>query len=423
MINTTPVPEYPLRKLTESDLDGYFACLGAGFAHHVPEAARDREVRAVGLDRMLGAFDGDEIVGTTASYPLELTLPGLRIFPVAGVTSVAVLPTHRRRGVLRSMMVHQLHDVHGRGESLAALTSSEGGIYGRFGYGASTFSCGYEIDKRLARLSRPLADLAGGSVRMVTVGQAEEAFPLVQDAARRRRPGDVCVLEPWWEDYFHDPEGDFKYRFYAVYEEGGQIDGWVGYDVLRDPANWRIRAVDVNALVTVGLPAYAALWSFLLGIDLTTNLTIGHRPVDEPLRLLRADGRQLRTVRRSDSIWMRLVDVRAALAARAYPNGCGQTMVLDVTDDICPWNVGRFVLEVGADGTADVGGPHPIDAAGVGVAHLSLDVSALGAIYLGGVRPSALVDAGLAAAASPAVTARADVVFSAEAEPYCSFGF
>jgi predicted acetyltransferase len=120
---------------------------------------------------------------------------------------------------------------------------------------------------------------------------------------------------------------------------------------------------------------------------------------------------------------MRLVDVRAALAARAYPNGCGQTMVLDVTDDICPWNVGRFVLEVGADGTADVGGPHPIDAAGVGVAHLSLDVSALGAIYLGGVRPSALVDAGLAAAASPAVTARADVVFSAEAEPYCSFGF
>jgi predicted acetyltransferase len=258
---------------------------------------------------------------------------------------------------------------------------------------------------------------------MVTVGQAEEAFPLVQDAARRRRPGEVRVLEPWWEDYFHDPESDHKYRFYAVYEEGGQIDGWVGYDVLRDPANWRIRTVDVNALVTVSLRAYAALWSFLLGIDLTTNLTIGHRPVDEPLRLLLADGRQLRTVRRSDSIWMRLVDVRAALAARAYPNGCGQRVVLDTTDEICPWNTGRFVLDIAADGTAAVDGPGPVDANGGAVTDLSLDVSALGAIYLGGVRPSALVGAGLAVASGPAVMARADVLFSAEAEPYCSFGF
>jgi predicted acetyltransferase len=423
MIDTNPVPQYPLRKLSERDLEGYFTCLGAGFSRHMPEAARDREVRAVGYDRMLGAFDGDEIVGTTASYPLEMTLPGLRVVPVAGVTSVAVLPTHRRRGVLRSMMVHQLHDVHDRGEALAALTSSEGGIYGRFGYGASTFACGYEIDKRVARLARPLTELAGGNVRMVTVGQAEEAFPLVQDAARRRRAGDVLVLGPWWEDYFHDPEGDYKYRFYAVYEEGGQVDGCVGYDVLRDPANWRIRTVDVNTLDALSLSAYAALWSFLLGIDLTTNLTIGNRPVDEPLRLLLADGRQLRMVRRSDSLWTRLVDVRAALATRAYPNGCGQTMVLEVTDEICPWNAGRFALEVGADGTADVDGPQPVSVGAGRDPDLSLDVGALGAIYLGGVRPSALVGAGLAAAPRPDAVGRADVLFSAEAEPHCSIGF
>src|SRR5437867_1253982 len=90
----------------------------------------------VSVDRTIGAYDGGRAIGVATSLDFELTVPGGQL-PMAGVTWVGVLPTHRRRGVLRELMRLQLEDLRRRGEPLAGLWASESLIYGRFGYGLS----------------------------------------------------------------------------------------------------------------------------------------------------------------------------------------------------------------------------------------------------------------------------------------------
>src|SRR6185503_18593563 len=84
--------------------------------------------------RALAAYDGDEPVALTGAYRFDLSIPGGEL-PCAGVTWVGVIPTHRRRGILRDLMRRELEDVHSWGEPIAALWASEAAIYGRFGYG------------------------------------------------------------------------------------------------------------------------------------------------------------------------------------------------------------------------------------------------------------------------------------------------
>ena len=414
-----------VRRLTDGEVDGYYTCLDHAFGRRSQERFRELENGAIGVDRMFGAFVGTEVVGTAASFRLELTVPGLALAPTAGVTSVAVLPTHRRRGLMTSLMRHQLEDMRDRGEPLAALSASEGGIYRRFGYGVATYASRYEIDKQQARLYRPLEELAEGSVRVVTPGQAEEIAPPLFDAARRLRAGEVGALPQWWESAFGEPsltELDPKTRFFAAYEEDGRVDGYVDYLVVADPADRHRRHIQVEMLFSVSLAAYAALWNFLLGIDLTSHVSTHGRPVDEPLKYLLVDHRQMRTLSHDDDLWVRLVDVRAALAARSYPNAPGEGLVLDVVDTVCRWNDGVYRLDVADDGSAVVEGPSERDTAGLR-ADLTMDVSSLGSAYLGGVRVSDLakvrrIDEHVAGRAR-----RADILFSGDGEPYCSLGF
>src|SRR5438105_11399722 len=100
----------------------------------------ERFMRVLDHERMHAAWDDGKIVGGAGAFTFEMTVPGGTV-PTAGVTVVGVYPTHRRRGVLRSMMRAQLDDVHERGEPLAALWASEETIYGRFGYGLASW-CG-----------------------------------------------------------------------------------------------------------------------------------------------------------------------------------------------------------------------------------------------------------------------------------------
>jgi len=46
--------------------------------------------------RAIAAYDGERIVGTCATKPFELTVPGPASIPVAGITAVSPIPDFSR---------------------------------------------------------------------------------------------------------------------------------------------------------------------------------------------------------------------------------------------------------------------------------------------------------------------------------------
>src|SRR5207248_3107013 len=137
----------------------------------------------------------DEIVGTGRLFSFELTMPGGRLLPAAAVSWIAVLPTHRRRGILTAIKSAQLDDAAERGEPLAMLYASEAGIYRRFGYGVSTSSMSVSVARRHAAFLRPVPD---GRIRLVDEDDARKLFPEIFDRARRVQPGPVQRVGAWW---------------------------------------------------------------------------------------------------------------------------------------------------------------------------------------------------------------------------------
>lgn len=412
-----------LRPITDEDRAGWRACLATAFGRYQNEEVEQRELDELGFDKTLAAFDGGEVVGTAGWFPVELTMPGLSILPVASVVAVTVLPSHRRQGILRGLMRRQLGDLRQAGLAAAVLTASEGGIYGRFGYGAATGKCDYELDKRVARLARPPA--APGAVRMLTPVQAEEAAPALWEAHRRRRPGELSVPSTYWWGHFNVRDwtgADPDRRFFAAYEHEGVIEGLADFVRVESDSGPRERAVDVELLFASSREAYEALCAFLIGIDLAITLRMGHRPLDEPLRHLLVDGRQLRTTRTVDDVWIRPLDVAAALSCRHYvPVGSGP-LVLHVHDELFPANEGCYALSVDSSGTASVSGPEAAGA-GAGAAALEMDVGVLGSVLLGGRRLAPFVEAGLVREHTPGAAWRADAMFLSEREPFATISF
>jgi predicted acetyltransferase len=351
-------------------------------------------------ERLLAWFDGGRIVGTTGAYTRTLTAPGA-LLPCAAVTATGVVPTHRRRGLLTSLMRRQLDDVRQRGEPVAVLWASEGSIYGRFGYGPAI---------RAARLAtrRPAAALARrpDARAPLVAGPADEhveAMRAVHERVRPERPGMLDRPGAWWQERLYDPEGerdgaqalravvtDDGYAIYAVRPQWDD-DGPAGEVRLRE-------------LVAATPQARAALWAFLLDQDLTRTITWALAPADEPLWLMVTDAQVVRRTL-GDGLWVRLVDVRAALAARHYASE--PAVVLDVTDGFCPWNEGRYRL---GSGTCE-----PTQAA----PDLALDVAALGAAYLGGVTLRELADAGRVRELRAGALSRASAALRGDVEPWC----
>ncbi len=376
-------------------------------------------------DRTLAAYDAGRIVATAAAFSFALTLPGLvstgpdttsPTASVAGVTGVGVLPMHRRRGLLRALMRRQLDDVRARGESIAVLTSSESIIYGRFGYGLATSVLGIDIDPRHGAFAHPVE--YPGHLTLLDHRAATELLPAVYDRWRRQQPGALDRSEARWRHTLRGaraPQDGASAIFCVAYEPApGQVDGVAIYRVR---GQWTDGigggALLLRELFAVTPVAYAALWQYLLGVDLVNSVQCSNRPVDEPLRWLLADPRRLRMTRRTDDLWVRVVDVPAALAARRY--GVEDGLVLEISDPFLPANAGRYALEAGPNEAVC----RPTTAA----ADLALSVADLGAIFLGGVRPSALAYAGRIVEQSTDALRRADALFAADRAPYCGTPF
>ena len=320
-----------LRSVTDDEFPAYARAIATAFGG-LPDEQMVADWRStMELDRTIAAFDGNDVVGTAGAYSFELTLPGGTAERAAGVTVVGVRATHRRQGLLRRMMQHQLDDVIRRGESLMVLTASEAAIYERFGYGAAVFASRWTLRTDALELARP--STAGGRMRMVDFDEARKLVPGIFDRARARHVGAVTRSDARWDVLFADRKEDRQRRswFTVVHESSsGEPDGFVFYRVeQREPDGGPQNAIVVMDLDALDDDVEAALWDYLIHVDLVVSIRTENRPVDEPLRWRLADQRRVHVDAVHDHLWVRIVDPAVALAARRYATDDALVLELD----------------------------------------------------------------------------------------------
>ena len=335
------------------------------------------------LDRTSAAFDGDQMVGTLAGLPFDVTVPGGAQVTMAGTTVATVAATHRRRGALSAMMRDHLEDGLRRGEPLVGLWASESLIYGRFGFGVAT-----EFDEIEIHQTRVSVQGEAGSVRLVTSEEAAEIFPAIYDAERVRRPGMLSRSAKWWKHLFVDPEGrrrGFSSLRLVLHETDGHPDGYAFY---RQKPDWESDflegKVSVREIIAASPTAHTGLWRFLTSIDLFVEIVHWNLPVDDPLAWKVPDHRRI-TRRRWDALYLRILDVVQALEARTY--AADGRIRFAVDDPFLPDAGGSFELGVsGGNGICRRIGGGPTD--------LSLGTTDLASLYLGGHSAVAMARAG-----------------------------
>lgn len=407
-----------IRPIQPEEFADFERAISLGFGEQELPAADLQVYQAYhNLPRSLAVFEDGRIVATAGAFAMDLTLPGGARVPTSAVTVVTVRPTHRRRGLLTAMMRRQLDDVRNLGEMMAVLNASESRIYGRFGYGIATQYTNREIETPYAALrERP-----SGAVHLRIVPHAE-ALPLLEQIYARwapTQPGALTRPSEFWPGYLIHPEGNDSHgaRTYVIASTSAGEP--VGYAWYRVEHRWEhgmaLSTLDVGELVALSTEARAALWDFCLRMDLTRTVRLARRPVEDPLRWTLTDPRRMRTVNTRDDLWVRLLDIPGALAARGY--SAQGTLTLDVTDTFIPENAGRYRLEV------DASGAHCERVRSMtGTADLALDVADLGGLYLGGMRATVLAAAGRVRGEPEALT-RADTLLWSPIEPYCGTPF
>jgi predicted acetyltransferase len=361
--------------------------------------------------------DHGRLVATLATEPRNVTVPGphgsTRDVLADALTGVSVLATHRRRGLLRSMITRSLQAAKDRGDALSMLLAAEWPIYGRFGYAPAVLNAGYVYHS--ARASATLPPPPPGTVRQVEADELGPTAPAIFDAARRLRPGQVDRRDPWWDRRLalngYEPIG--KRPHWILHEGPDGPDGLLGWKVIGDfDLNGRLGAIEIDEFVAATDTAYRDLWAYLGGIDIIDEIKHENGSTFEAVQWLLPDARALEQVNSWDSLWVRLLDVPAALSARSY--AIPGRIVLDVVDDgLGGYGAGRVRLEADEDGAAC--------SATTEAADLRLSQRALAACYLGGYRLRQL-PTDVEEVTSGALE-RADLMFSVPLPPWNQTGF
>ncbi len=430
-----PAVGYPIRPIGADEFPAFFAVIEHAFnASHRSDAELQHDLATFEFDRSLAAFDGSDIVGTAGAFTFQMTVPG-DAAAVAGVTAVSVLPSHRRRGILSSLMRRQLADIRDRGETVAVLFASEAPIYGRYGYGVASAELDFRI--RRGEGTMPEQPAAPGPARPAGAPRLRNAEPRdataelakVYDCVLRGRPGMPARDDRWWDYTLWDPEhrrsGSSPLRCVIAEDDSGPR----GYALFSVKPKWGEHGIpagvlQVRELMAADPGAHATVWGDLLTRDLVAEVRARMRPADDPLLYLLADSRRARA-HLLDGLWVRLVSVPGSLVRRRY--ACAVDVVIDVADELFAENAGRWRLRTaGPAGAAGPAGPAG-SAAGPGAscerpsapADVALPVRALGAAYLGGTRLGALAAAGLVTEMRPGALAALSAALSWDPAPWC----
>jgi predicted acetyltransferase len=397
-----------IRNPAEDELRAAMQAGEAAFGEETREGEFERFSKMLPRDRWFAAYDGDRPVGTATSFPFRLTVPGGEL-AAGGVTWVGVLPSHRRRGILRELMKRQLEDLRDRGEPLAILYSSEPLIYGRFGYGVAAPSV--EMEGETARFAYRDDPGPTGSVRILDTEEALRVLPPVYDAVRAEVPGFVARGSEVWElTRLADPEHWRRGagpKFVAVVEFDGKP---AGYAIYRIKSDWQdgfsrshVRLIEAIATSPV---ATRELYRFVYGIDLVVRVEGRYDP-GSPLFLMVSDPRSLH-LKVFEGLWLRFVDLEAALGGRTYAGD--DAVVVDVRDSFCPWNAGRWRIGKTVERTDDE-------------AELELDTADLASAYLGAFDFNERAAAERVRELKPGALQRASDLFRTSRPPYCPEDF
>jgi predicted acetyltransferase len=406
--------ELQVRTIDASEIGDWVACMGVGFLRPRAEGFAEYFLGEIDLDRTWGAFDSGRVVGTLRSFATRLTVPGPAEQDASAITNVTVVPTHRRQGLMRDMVIADLDSSIERGESLGILIASEYPIYGRFGYGAAIESATYTVDARTARFRQSET----GRIELVDRDTMRKEAPALYERLRIRRPGSIERDDRLWDRILHEeevPGAEPPKGYCALYRsESGEIDGYLLYQAEPkwDGMGRAQGTLTVDELVSVTPAAYRRLWQFCCGVDLVTTVQAADRPVEEPLAWLLYDGRAVHQSARFDFVWVRILDVCAALSARRYL--MEGRVVIEVKDEL-GFATGRYELEGGPDGASCAHTSEP--------AELSLAVDTLGSLYMGGMSLRSLAEAGRIEEHHDGALGRADLMFRSAIIPWCSTWF
>lgn len=394
-----------IRPIVAEEMTAWLAQRGVGFFRNEPDGMSEYVLAHVDLARTRGAFDGNSVVGTLRSFATELTVPGSTTVLASALTAVTVAPTHRRNGILTAMIAEDLRESAARGEAVSILIASEYPIYGRFGYGAATDVARYELDHGQTRFLRP----PRGTVELVDLATMRVEAPQVYDRFRVAQPGSIARHDDRWDRMTHAtpiPGMEPRKGFQAIYRSpSGDVDGYLFYNGEFGGEDMRKSGtLTVEELTAVTVDAYEALWSFCAGVDLLTRSVAHNRNVNELLPLLLEDGRALRLLGQHDFLWVRVLDVCAALSARRYDTE--DRLVVEIVDDL-ELASGRFALDASATAaTCTVTTDEP---------DLVMPVASLGAAYLGGTSWAQLRAAARVMERHDGAIERADRLFASEA--------
>jgi predicted acetyltransferase len=418
---------YPIRPLTEDDLPGFSLVHQHAFHGGAPSPeSRARMLARFEFDRNLAAFDGPTQVGAAGIFSFGMRVPGA-LLPVAGVTMIAVLPSHRRRGILTALMRRQLTDIHERGEAVAALFASENEIYGRFGYGLASWHAYFRLRGGEAKLAASAPARDGLRLRLADPGSVRAELAKVYDLVLAERPGLYTRNDAWWDKVLTDDVSPATPLRCVLAEDDA---GPLGYAMYTGKPRWdqptflADSSMDIREVMVSDPAAAALLWGDLLSRDLTTEFTAAMRPVDDPLVHLLADPRRLRATV-TDGLWVRLVDVGRALAQRRY--AAPADVVIEIpADEFCPHNRGRWRLT-----TRPAGGPVADPAGGLAAtcertgapADVVAPVHALGAAYLGGTKLDTMARAGVVTETCPGAIATLSTALTWSPAPWCPYIF
>jgi len=362
--------------------------------------------RVLPHERVHAGFEGDRIVGGTGSFAFDLTIPGGRV-RAAGVTVTGVLPTHRRRGHLRALQRSLIDCARTRGEPVAVLWATEDTIYGQFGYGMASMAAEIDVPRERAAPFAPNALRA--ETRLVPLEEAEPLIAPIYESVTRVTPGMFARASEWWQDrVLNDMEWKRRgggYLQCAVLESGGKPAAYALYRI-NSAFERGVQTGNIFVVEAMGDSPEAtnAIWRFLFDIDWLARVKAIYLPLDHPLLLSLADPRRLNFLVR-EGLWIRLIDVGAALSARGYATD--DSIVIEITDEFCPWNAGRWRVARGAieKTTAE--------------ADLACDVASLGCVYLGGFTFAQLARSLRMKELRAGAIARADAMFHSDRAPWC----
>lgn len=408
-----------IRAIGESELDMWVRALDASFLQPVPEGAMALREQLFTPGRSLGGFSATECVATLRSLDIHLTVPGDTALTVEGITNVAVVPAQRRRGLLSQMLRVSLDAALARGHCLAALIASEYRIYGRFGFGPATRTVAYDIDVRRAGSIR-VPGAGGGSVEATSLEEIRRYGPELHDRFRQTQAGAINRDQVAWRvrtGELGNPYRENRKPWAVLHRDAhGAPAGMALFSVdttwMRGDPDFTLTVED---LVAVNASASAALWGHLLRTEGVNRVTANSVAPDDPLPLLLDNPPACvpRSGTGQDHLWLRVLDLPRALQGRRY--FAPGSITLEVTDRL-GYASARFALDVSPDGTASVSSADD-------QADLTLDVSALGSIYLGDQTFHGLAAAGLVGQRRSGAVARADRMFRTPARPWCPDGF